>query len=236
MTNQSRNPYAVLGVPPTASASQVRLAYRRLAKQFHPDRHSDAQATERMQRINQAWETLSSPAAKARYDAQAAAPPAAASPIGAAPNAPISPRMPRSRHGGPHRPRTPRRPCETKAPARCGGVSSSSLFPPWSCSLRCSGGSSHSRSSGSSSSSSRAPSSAPVIEGPMNQSDWLADQFESQRGHLRGVAYRMLGSVSEADDVSMLFARLARGVIEIGDLAGAHVQGIAQGPVSRQMG
>ena len=68
MNNQPANPYAVLGVPPTASSTQVREAYRRLAKQFHPDRHSDAQATERMQRINQAWETLSSPAARARYD------------------------------------------------------------------------------------------------------------------------------------------------------------------------
>jgi RNA polymerase sigma factor (sigma-70 family) len=34
----------------------------------------------------------------------------------------------------------------------------------------------------------------------MGKSDWLAERFESHRGHLRAVAYRMLGSLSEADD------------------------------------
>ena len=34
----------------------------------------------------------------------------------------------------------------------------------------------------------------------MSENDWLAGQFEAHRGHLRGVAYRMLGSLSEADD------------------------------------
>src|SRR5213593_3318215 len=34
----------------------------------------------------------------------------------------------------------------------------------------------------------------------MDERDWLAEQFESNRGHLRAVAYRMLGSLSEADD------------------------------------
>lgn len=34
----------------------------------------------------------------------------------------------------------------------------------------------------------------------MNENDWLAERFEEHRGHLRGVAYRMLGSLSEADD------------------------------------
>ena len=40
---------------------------------------------------------------------------------------------------------------------------------------------------------------------------WLADRFETHRGHLRGVAYRMLGSLSEADDaVQEAWLRLSR--------------------------
>src|SRR4029453_16150234 len=34
----------------------------------------------------------------------------------------------------------------------------------------------------------------------MNERDYLAEQFEEHRAHLRGVAYRMLGSLSEVDD------------------------------------
>src|SRR5215510_8988312 len=34
----------------------------------------------------------------------------------------------------------------------------------------------------------------------MNEHKWLAEQFETNRPHLRAVAYRMLGSLSEADD------------------------------------
>jgi DNA-directed RNA polymerase specialized sigma24 family protein len=34
----------------------------------------------------------------------------------------------------------------------------------------------------------------------MTESDKLADRFEANRAHLRAVAYRMLGSISEADD------------------------------------
>jgi RNA polymerase sigma factor (sigma-70 family) len=45
----------------------------------------------------------------------------------------------------------------------------------------------------------------------MNESDWLAERFESHRGHLRAVAYRMLGSISEADDaIQEAWIRLSR--------------------------
>ena len=45
----------------------------------------------------------------------------------------------------------------------------------------------------------------------MDQQDWLAQQFEQHRPHLRAVAYRMLGSLSEADDaVQDAWLRLSR--------------------------
>jgi RNA polymerase sigma-70 factor (ECF subfamily) len=46
---------------------------------------------------------------------------------------------------------------------------------------------------------------------PMNDQEWLAKRFEAHRSHLRGVAYRMLGSISEADDaVQESWIRLSR--------------------------
>ena len=45
----------------------------------------------------------------------------------------------------------------------------------------------------------------------MTDQDWLAERFEANRSHLRGVAYRMLGSVTEADDaVQEAWIRLSR--------------------------
>ena len=46
---------------------------------------------------------------------------------------------------------------------------------------------------------------------PMSDQDWLTERFEAHRGHLRGVAYRMLGSLAEADDaVQESWIRLSR--------------------------
>jgi len=51
----------------------------------------------------------------------------------------------------------------------------------------------------------------------MNEGTWLAQQFEKNRGRLRGVAYRMLGSLSEADDaIQETWLRLSRS--EAGDI------------------
>src|SRR5215831_16475462 len=45
----------------------------------------------------------------------------------------------------------------------------------------------------------------------MPEQDWLANKFEENRGRLRGVAYRMLGSLNEADDaVQEAWLRLSR--------------------------
>jgi RNA polymerase sigma-70 factor (ECF subfamily) len=45
----------------------------------------------------------------------------------------------------------------------------------------------------------------------MHDQDWLAARFEANRAHLRGVAYRMLGSLPEADDaVQEAWVRLSR--------------------------
>jgi DnaJ-class molecular chaperone len=63
--------YAVLGVEKDAQADEIKRAWRRLTRQWHPDRHpDDASAAERFTLINQAYETLADAPARARYDAQ----------------------------------------------------------------------------------------------------------------------------------------------------------------------
>lgn len=60
----TKDPYQVLGVSHSASEDDVKQAYRRLAKQYHPDLHpGDAQAAQKMNEINEAYDQLKNPAA-----------------------------------------------------------------------------------------------------------------------------------------------------------------------------
>src|SRR5918994_3531784 len=56
----------------------------------------------------------------------------------------------------------------------------------------------------------------------MDDDEWLAERFEEHRAHLRSVAYRMLGSLTEADDaVQDTWLRLSRaGASEVENLGG----------------
>jgi DnaJ-class molecular chaperone len=64
------DPYAVLGVPRTASEDEIRRAYRKLAKKHHPDlNHGDARAEERFKAVSSAYDLLSDAEKRRRFDA-----------------------------------------------------------------------------------------------------------------------------------------------------------------------
>lgn len=62
-----KDPYKTLGVPRTASRDDVKKAYRKKAKQAHPDRAGGS--NEQMSELNRAYALLEDPAKRARYDA-----------------------------------------------------------------------------------------------------------------------------------------------------------------------
>ena len=63
-----RDYYATLGVEPTASADEIRKAYRRLARQYHPDVSKEEGAEERFKEVSEAYDTLSDQEKREAYD------------------------------------------------------------------------------------------------------------------------------------------------------------------------
>lgn len=65
----TETPYEVLGVKPNATADEIRKAYRKLAKQFHPDLNPGKPAAEaRFKSVSAAYDILSDPEKRGRYD------------------------------------------------------------------------------------------------------------------------------------------------------------------------
>jgi len=60
--------YAILGVPRDAGADAVKTAYRKLARQFHPDRNKDPGAEDRFKEVGEAYEVLRDATKRAAYD------------------------------------------------------------------------------------------------------------------------------------------------------------------------
>jgi molecular chaperone DnaJ len=60
--------YQILGISRDASKEEIKRAYRRLARKYHPDVNKEPGAEERFKEINRAYEVLSEPETRSRYD------------------------------------------------------------------------------------------------------------------------------------------------------------------------
>ncbi|KAF0113682.1 MAG: Chaperone DnaJ [Rhodospirillaceae bacterium] len=63
-----KNPYDVLGIIRTANVDDIKQAYRRLARTWHPDSNPDPRAEERFKEISAAYHLLADPTVRARFD------------------------------------------------------------------------------------------------------------------------------------------------------------------------
>ena len=67
------NPYEILGLTSSASTDEVKRAYRKLARQYHPDLHpGDEAASKKMNEINEAYDRIMNPSKYAAEDARRA--------------------------------------------------------------------------------------------------------------------------------------------------------------------
>src|SRR5260370_9299510 len=69
MAVQFRDYYETLGVSKTATEDEIRSAFRKLARKYHPDVAKDKKAAEeKFKQINEAYEVLSDPEKRKKYD------------------------------------------------------------------------------------------------------------------------------------------------------------------------
>src|ERR1700733_16079390 len=68
MKTQQKDYYAILGISSGASLADIKKAYRKLAKQYHPDVNHDSDAAERFRELTEAYDTLTDPDRRRRYD------------------------------------------------------------------------------------------------------------------------------------------------------------------------
>src|SRR5512135_902020 len=64
----NRDYYEILGIGRNASDDEIKAAFRKLARQFHPDVNKEADAEEKFKEINEAYSVLSDADKRARYD------------------------------------------------------------------------------------------------------------------------------------------------------------------------
>lgn len=62
--------YSILGISKQASPDDIKSAYRKLAKELHPDVNKANDAEDRFKKVSEAYETLSDPKKKLAYDNQ----------------------------------------------------------------------------------------------------------------------------------------------------------------------
>lgn len=65
---QFKDYYEILGVEPGAGEAEIKTAYRRLARKYHPDVSKEAGAEEKFKAVNEAYEALRDPQKRAAYD------------------------------------------------------------------------------------------------------------------------------------------------------------------------